>query len=140
MMQIQTASRRLWCKSILAAAVALLSLQAAASDFPVGPDGFKQIKVAPGYAVNDQFIGVLMPFLQDHPEPMEDGGLMEMTVRPKDNGYEVNIIKDGYRDDSVRGEHWRGFVIPTGDGKWELLNMAVKYLCYRGRSESGICT
>ena len=27
--------------------------------------------MAPGYAVNDQFIGVLMPFLQNHPESLE---------------------------------------------------------------------
>lgn len=139
MMLIQTASRRLWCKTILAAAMTVLSFQATAGDFEVSPDGFKQIKVAPGYAVNEEFIGVLMPFLRGHPESLEGKGSMDLSIRKKESGFEVEIIKDGFLDDSVRGEHWRGFVIETSDGQWELLNMAVKYLCYRGSNDEGIC-
>lgn len=101
--------------------------------------GFKEIKVAPGYAQADSLIGTVLPFLQGHPETDESAGKLDVQVRKSGNGYQVNIIKDGYLDDSVRGDHFRGYVIFTSTGKWELLSMHVKPLCYRGEPVEGLC-
>ena len=114
---------------------------AGASDqTPVDLDSFKEIKVAPGVAQADNLIGTVLPFLQDHPESTEGLGKMDVQVRKSGSGFQVNIIKDGYLDDSVRGEHFVGHVIMNSEGRWELLSMHVKAICYRGPlSKEGRC-
>ena len=101
-------------------------------------DGFKPIKVAPGYAKGETIIDVLMPFLRDHPESL--GGRQSLTLSIENTGssYTVDIVKEGYLDDSLAGEHFRGSVIPATGG-WELLDLYVKPLCYRGLGTSGKC-
>jgi hypothetical protein len=101
---------------------------------------FRDIRIAPGLATSPQFIDVVLPFLSGHPESAEGKGELTYTVRKSDGGvFEVNIILKGYLDDSVMGEHYRGHVIQTSDG-WELTDMAVKALCYRGVSADDLCT
>ena len=62
-----------------------------------------------------------------------------MAVRRVEAGFQVDIIKSGFLDDSVSGQHWLGFVILNSDGQWELLTMAVKDVCQRGRNAQGLC-
>ncbi|MBN9671017.1 hypothetical protein [Roseibium aggregatum] len=104
-------------------------------------DGFREIRVAPGMATSRSFIEVLKPFLDGHPESTEGNAGMELSVN-KDkagSGFRVEIVKTGYLDDSVLGEHFRGYVIQTSKGEWELLSMAVKQLCARGETSEGTC-
>ncbi len=101
---------------------------------------FRDIRIAPGLATSPQFIDVVLPFLSGHPEFAEGMGELTFTVRKGESGvFAVNIILKGYLDDSVRGEHYRGHVIQNSDG-WELTDMAVKTLCYRGVSADDLCT
>ncbi len=102
-------------------------------------EGFKEIKLAPDNRQADSLIGTILPFLQDHPENDESTGKMDLQVRDSKNGYQIDIIKDGYLDDSIRGEHFKGRVIFTSSGRWELISMHVKQLCYRGQTENGLC-
>jgi len=125
---------------LLMATIMLGTGLAQASDMTSNPlEGFKEIKVAPGYAKADSLIGTILPFVQDHPENDESIGKMDIRVRQSGSGYQVTIIKDGYLDDSIRGEHFLGHVIYTSNGRWELLSMHVKPLCYRGMTETGLC-
>ncbi|MCP4318763.1 MAG: hypothetical protein GY789_22905 [Hyphomicrobiales bacterium] len=133
-------SRRTCCKALMAFAVFLLSFHAQADDNGnASMEGFREIRVAPGLTTGEQLIDVIAPFLRDHPESLEGNASMEMDVRKEDAGFRVDIIKSGFLDDSVQGEHWRGFVIMTSEGQWELLSMAVKNLCYRGNTDDGSC-
>lgn len=102
-------------------------------------DGFRKIRVAPGLATSGQFIDVLIPFLQGHPDSIEGNQAMELRIWKQDAGYRVDLIKTGYPDDSVSGEHYRGSVIRTSNGAWELLALAVKDLCARGDAVGGMC-
>ena len=126
--------------AVLAAGLHPLASQAASHSSKVSADGFLQIKVAPGYAQADKFMNTILPFISDHPESASGPQSMSINIEKSGSGFSVNIIKKGYRDDSVMGEHFRGHVIQTSTGKWELLSMEVKYLCYRGKSESGLCS
>ncbi len=111
----------------------------ASDQISVDLETFKEVRVAPGVAQSDNLIGTVLPFLQDHPESTEGAGKMDVQVRKSGSGYQVNIIKDGYLDDSVRGEHFVGHVIFNSDGRWELLSMHVKPVCYRGAPTDGRC-
>lgn len=102
-------------------------------------EGFREIRVAPGLATSGQFIDVLMPFLQGHPDSLEGKQAMELKIWRHGAGYRVDLVKTGYLDDSVYGEHYRGSVIRTSNGGWELLTLAVRDLCARGESADGIC-
>ncbi|GAB2183811.1 SH3 domain-containing protein [Roseibium sp. LAB1] len=103
-------------------------------------DGFREIRVAPGTAVAVDFMDVLMPFLQGHPESEEGNAALDLKVRKADSGYSVDIVMTGYLDDSLAGEHYRGTVIRRVSGEWELLEMKVRPLCARGENVGGICT
>ncbi|MBD1545410.1 hypothetical protein [Roseibium aggregatum] len=102
-------------------------------------DGFREIRVAPGLATSGQFIDVLMPFLQGHPDSLEGRQAMELKIWRYGAGYRVDLVRTGYPDDSVSGEHYRGSVIRTSKGDWELLTLAVKTLCARGETAKGAC-
>ena len=121
--------------SVALMATSLLTHSAVAAD----ETKFKDMKVAPGLAQANSLIGTLLPFLTSHPETSEGPGSIDLSVRKADGGYVVNIINDGYLDDSVRGEHFRGFVIFNSKGTWELISMSVKPLCSRGQSANGGC-
>ena len=82
----------------------LLTRDALAAD----GDGFRDIRVAPGVAVADDMIDVVLPFLKGHPERDEGNGGMQLGIRKEDGGYLVNIVLTGYLDDSLYGEHYRG--------------------------------
>ena len=102
-------------------------------------EGFREMRVAPGLATSGQFIDVLMPFLQGHPDSLEGKQAMELKIWRHGAGYRIDLVKTGYLDDSVYGEHYRGSVIRTSNGGWELLTLAVKDLCARGESADGTC-
>jgi hypothetical protein len=97
-------------------------------------EGFEEIRVAPGVSTSSNFIDVLLPYFIGFPEGMEGRQSLEMKIRKGDGAYVVDIVKSGYLDDSVKGEHYRGFVIPTTEG-WELLDLGVKTMCYRGMTD-----
>jgi hypothetical protein len=103
-------------------------------------DGFREIRVAPGIATADDLIDVILPFLRNHPESEEGNAGLQLNVQKDGTAYNVDIFLTGYLDDSVSGEHYRGHVIRTSDGKWELLTMAVKPVCARGVNVNGVCT
>ncbi|WP_428688082.1 hypothetical protein [Roseibium sp.] len=103
-------------------------------------DGFRNIRVAPGLAGSTDFIEVLLPFLRNHPETDEGNAELDLKIRKDGNGYRVDLRKTGYLDDSVRGEVYRGTVIRTSEGTWQLLAMEVKPLCSRGENVGGVCT
>lgn len=111
----------------------------ASDQAPVDLETFKEVKVAPGVAQSDNLIGTVLPFLQDHPEKTEGVAKMDIRVRTSGSGYQVDIIKDGYVDDSLRGEHFVGHVILNSNGRWELLSMHVKPMCYRSAPTDGRC-
>ncbi len=113
----------------------LLTREAVADD----GDGFRDIKVAPGVAIADDMIDVVLPFLKGHPERDEGNGGIQLGIRKEDGGYLVNIVLTGYLDDSLYGEHYRGFIIPLPDDRWELAAMSVKPLCARGQIIDGYC-
>ena len=102
-------------------------------------DGFHEIRVAPGLAEANQFIDTIRPFLLDYPKNLEGKAAMTIDIRKGDGGFDVDIVKTGYLDDSVEGEQFRGFVIRTSKGTWELLSLSVKTLCYRGTNPDGKC-
>ncbi|WP_434055711.1 MAG: SH3 domain-containing protein [Roseibium sp.] len=121
---------------LIALLFTLLSMREALAD---EGDGFRDIRVAPGVAVADDMINVVLPFLKGHPERDEGGGGMQLGIRKEDGGYLVNIVLTGYLDDSLYGEHYRGFIIPLPNDRWELAAMSVKPLCARGQITDGYC-
>ncbi|MES0881054.1 SH3 domain-containing protein [Roseibium sp. SCP14] len=123
----------------LALAAPLSSGQANAQG-AIDAEGFREIRVGPGVATAPDFIDVLVPFLKTHPESAEGSAGMDLNIRKEGSGYHVNIRLTGYLDDSVFGEHFRGYVIRTSTGEWELLSMSVKTLCARGQNVNGVCT
>ncbi|WP_305989726.1 SH3 domain-containing protein [Roseibium sp. MMSF_3544] len=119
---------------------ALLASGQALAQGAVDADGFREIRVAPGYAIADDFIDVLTPFLKGHPESLEGNAGMDLSIEKEDAGYNVEIVLTGYLDDSLAGEHYKGHVIQTSNGQWELLSMWVKPICGRGENVNGVCT
>ncbi len=123
-----------------------LALGAIALPLPAQAQGaedegpFRQIRIAPGIATSDNFIEVLLPFLNNHPESDEGNGGMDLNVQKENGGYRVNMTLTGYLDDSLYGQQYRGYVVRTSTGQWELLEMQVRPLCARGRNVNGICT
>ncbi|MEQ8778167.1 MAG: SH3 domain-containing protein [Roseibium album] len=129
-------------KRVIAKGLAFAALLAAAqvqAQSVTDNEGFREIRVAPGVATADDMIDVVLPFLKGHPERDEGNGGMQLSIRKEDGGYAVNIVLTGYLDDSLSGEHYRGFVIPLQDDRWELLSMSVKPLCARGWNIDGYC-
>lgn len=120
-------------------AIAMLVLSSTLAKADSSDGEFREIRVASGLATGDQFIDVVAPFLRDHPEGLEGNPAMDLAVRRVEAGFQVDIVKSGFLDDSVSGQHWRGFVILNSDGQWELLTMAVKDVCQRGRNAEGLC-
>lgn len=118
---------------------ALLVLGQAFAEAEPASDGFRDIRVAPGQAIADDFIEVILPFIRNHPETEEGDAGLSLDIQKDGSGYSVQIVMTGYLDDAVAGEHYRGHVIRTADGRWELLSMAVKPICARGTNVGGVC-
>jgi hypothetical protein len=137
-----TSGERTFAQKVLAVAfLAALALGGTCqAQIATDADGFRDIRVAPGLVNSGEFIDVLLPFLQGHPENDEGNATIDLKMRKEDGVYGVDIIKTGYLDDSLAGEHFRGSVIRTREGEWELLTMSVKPLCARGRNIDGICS
>lgn len=121
-------------------ATSLITGPAFANEDKLSFEGFKMIKVAPGLAEANSLVQTILPFMDGHPEAEEGNGALELKVRKLDDQFVINIIMSGYADDSVRGEHYRGVVIYTQKNTWKLITMGRKYLCYRSKSASGICS
>ncbi|WP_417670953.1 SH3 domain-containing protein [Roseibium sp.] len=119
--------------------VAVAGTSAIAQEADSSLEGFRELRVAPGLAVADDFIDVVLPFLRGHPESEEGNAGLEMKVHKADYGFQVDIIQTGFLDDSVSGHHYRGSVIRTGNGQWELLTMHIKPICARGQNVDGYC-
>ena len=126
----------------LALAVALSSpppLAAADKKVSTSLEGFRIIKVAPGLATGDKVIDLLLPYIGNHPESLEGRPTLDLTIRRHEDTLVADLVLGGYLDDSVSGEHYRGFIISTQKG-WELLDLGVKHVCYRGKpGKSGKC-
>ncbi|MET1412400.1 SH3 domain-containing protein [Roseibium sp. HPY-6] len=123
----------------LALAALFMAFPLSSNAQPASGEGFREVRVAPGTAVADDLIDVVLPFLKGHPERDEGNGGMQLNIRKDSGGYLVNIILTGYLDDVLHGEHFRGVVIPLPDDRWELLSMSVKPLCARGQNIDGVC-
>ncbi len=128
----------------LAALAALVSCVTASAgggspETPGFYEGFREIRVAPGLSKSTDFIDALLPFLRGHPESLEGNPKLELKVWPQGSGFRVDLLKTGYADDSVYGNRYRGEVILTSSGEWELLTPTVRDLCMRGESPDGGC-
>jgi hypothetical protein len=55
----------------------------------------------------------------------------------------VVVARDGFKDDSVRGDWHRAVLFRTGEGTWRLNELRRAFRCYRGRStdsySGGLC-
>lgn len=116
------------------------ALQVRAGDEKKAPglEGFKIIKVAPGLSVSDRVINLFLPYIGNHPESLEGRPTLDLSMRHHDEMLVVDLTLKGYLDDSVAGEQYRGFVVRSSKG-WELIDLGVKPLCYRGLGKSGNC-
>jgi hypothetical protein len=105
----------------------------------VDPEGFFGIRVAPGLANSSSVLGTLDPLLEDF--LADDRGRLQITITLEKAEANVlfGLIETGYADDSVRGRHLRGTIISTSDG-WQLIDLSRKWLCYRGKPASGLCS
>lgn len=126
----------------LALAVSLtfaLPLAAADNKLDTSLEGFRSIKVAPGLATADKVIDLLLPYIGNHPESLEGRPTLDLSFQKHEDSLIVDLKLGGYLDDSVSGEHYRGFIIQSSKG-WELLDLGVKPVCARGSlSKSGKC-
>ncbi|MEP3280318.1 MAG: hypothetical protein ABJN26_07215 [Stappiaceae bacterium] len=141
MTQTPSSTGRMFLKALgTAAFVALgaLSTPAASEGFPVDADGYRQLRIAPGVSTGTNVFDVLVPFLQDHPEALSGNPALSLEIVKVDGALKFDLFKTGYRDDSVSGEHFRGTIIQTTQG-WEMIDLSVKPLCYRGEPTDGQC-
>lgn len=124
----------------LAVALSISPPLAAADNKPdTSLEGFRIIKVAPGLAKTDKVIDLLLPYIGNHPESLEGRPTLDLTFQKHEDSLVVDLKLGGYLDDSVSGEHYRGFVIQSAKG-WELLDLGVKPVCARGKpSKDGKC-
>lgn len=120
---------------VVCAGISIPASQAGAAEIE---DGFGPVQVAPGLATGPQVMDVLLPYLNDFPEGLEGNQQLDIRLRKAEGGYRVDIEMSGYLDDAIAGEHYRGFIIPGGDG-WELREMSVKPDCWRGEAVNGRC-
>lgn len=142
---LQTGTKQ-YIQSLFAAGLALtltfsLALPLAAADKvpDTSLEGFRIIKVAPGLATRDKVIDLLLPYIGNHPESLEGRPTLDLSIRKHEESLVVDMKLGGYLDDSVSGEHYRGFVIRSSKG-WELLDLGAKPVCARGKpGKNGTC-
>lgn len=127
------------CSAVILVAATFTSSSLLASEDATSMEGFKMLKVAPGLATANTLIKTILPFIDGHPDGGEGRQSLDITVRKVDGHFVVNIVKTGYADDSVKGEHYRGGVVRTSNGQWELITMGQQYLCHRSKNSNGIC-
>jgi hypothetical protein len=101
-------------------------------------DGFRMLTPDPATSTGADVIDVLLPYLRGHPEALEGRPQTSLSIREGGDALLVDIIKTGYLDDSVSGEHHRGIVVPTPGG-WELTQIGVMPICARGDAVDGRC-
>lgn len=100
--------------------------------------GFKVLKVPPDRSSSDKVINLLLPYIGNHPESLEGRPELDLSIRRHESSLIVDLTMSGYLDDSVSGEHYRGIVVRSSKG-WELVDLGVKYICWRGVSATGKC-
>lgn len=100
--------------------------------------GFQAVKIAPDQSSSDKVINLLLPFIGNHPESLEGHPKLDLSIRRYESSLIVDLTLNGYLDDSVAGEHYRGIVVRSSKG-WELVDLGVKHICYRGMSAAGKC-
>ena len=115
------------------------STMAIADTFPVDQDGYKQIRIAPGVSRADNYLELLAPFMVEFPDMEERRAQIRLTMKQIEGGIGFNLIHDGFADDSVSGEQFKGVMIINSHG-WELIEIHQRWICARGkRSDMGIC-
>jgi len=102
-------------------------------------DGFRQVRVAPGTAESADFMELIRPFLMIDPLQREGSPSLDLTIRRSDSGYRFDVTTGGALDDSISGQHYRGDIIRYEGDRWLLIDLSVRDICARGRSESGRC-
>lgn len=118
----------------------MCSMKAAIADgFPVDEDGYKQLRIAPGVARAENYLGLLAPLMDDFPDMEEGRAQIQLTMEQIEGGIGFDFIHSGFADDSVSGEQFKGVIIKTGNG-WEMIELYQRWICARGkRSEDGLC-
>ncbi len=111
---------------------------AVADDTGVSMKGFKPVEIAAASATSDNVINLPVPFMTGHPEGLEGRPSLDLSIRKHEDRLIVDLKLEGYLDDSVFGEHYRGSIVQTANG-WKLLELGVKPQCYRGISTDGKC-
>lgn len=101
-------------------------------------EGFKAVEIPPGQASSDRVIDLILPYVGNHPESMEGRPKLDLSIRKHGSSLIVDLTLGGYLDDSVAGQVYRGIVVPSPKG-WELKQLGMKLICYRGVSASGKC-
>lgn len=135
-------SNRYFSRVVILALALIISmghpLMAGDNDHSASLKGFKAVEIAPDLASSDRVINLLLPFIGNHPESLEGRPKLDLSIRRHESSLIVDLTLNGYLDDSVAGEHYRGIVVRSSKG-WELVDLGVKYICYRGMSEAGKC-
>ncbi len=137
----ESRSRHFAKVAILALALAIATgrpLSAGDKEPSASLRGFKAVKIAPDRSSSDKVINLLLPYIGNHPESLEGRPELDLSIRRHESSLIVDLTLSGYLDDSVSGEHYRGIVVRSSKG-WELVDLGVKYICYRGVSASGKC-
>ena len=80
----------------------------------------------------DSAMALLEPLYRYHPESDEGYPTLRIDMRKDGPGtLIVDVIMEGYLDDSVAGEEYRGFISRTGAGWW-LVSLGRRHICARG--------
>ena len=114
-------------------------LAAGEKDAPASLKGFEPVKIESAKATSDRVINLVLPYIGNHPEAMEGRPMLDISIKLQGDSLIFDLKMGGYLDDSVSGEHFRGIIKPSPKG-WELVDLGVKSICYRGKSKSGKCT
>jgi hypothetical protein len=122
----------------LAIAAALAATPVLADEEPDTLDGFRIITPEPGTATGENVIDILVPYLRGHPESLEGRPGVSLTISASGERLVADIVLTGYLDDSVAGEHYRGFIVQSPGG-WELTDLGVTPICARGDATDGLC-
>ena len=80
----------------------------------------------------DSAMALVEPLYRNHPESGEGRPTLKVDLRTDGPGtIVVDVVMEGYLDDSVAGEEYRGLISRAGTG-WRLEALGRRHICARG--------
>ena len=77
-------------------------------------------------------LALVEPLYRNHPESDEGRPTLKIDLRTDGPGILiVDVVMEGYLDDSVAGEEYRGVISRSGAG-WQLEALGRRHICARG--------